>query len=63
MNPSGVKYSASKIDPHLDFRAGTTSEDPRKVYKNRDTYLGTWTIRTLYSGGALEILNQKLDLH
>ena len=32
MNPSGVKHSGSKIVPHLDFRAGTNSEDPCKIY-------------------------------
>ena len=48
MNPSGVKHSGSKTVPHSDFRAGTTSEDPCKVYKNRDTYLGNVELHNLY---------------
>ena len=31
MNPSGVKHSGSKIVPHSDFQAGTTSEGKHKI--------------------------------
>ena len=37
------------------------AEYPIKVYKNRDTYIDTWTIRTLHSSGALDILRQEFD--
>ena len=58
MNPT----RPCKIVPHSDIqRGGTTSEEPCNAYKNRDTYLGTWNARNLYSGEALEILNHELD--
>ena len=53
MNPSRAKHSESKLVPHSDFQAGITSEESCKVLKNRDTYIGTWNVKTLYSGGGI----------
>ncbi|PSN42499.1 hypothetical protein C0J52_09787 [Blattella germanica] len=61
MSSSGVKFSAVKIVPQSDLRAGTTSGNLWQRTKHRDIFLGTWNVRTLYSSGALEILTRELD--
>jgi len=54
MDSPGVKCSQGKLVPHSDLRAGTVSGGSKNRIK-KDLRIGTWTVRTLYQTGALQV--------
>src|SRR5215469_18913870 len=59
MLPLETKQSGGKILPHSELRGGVFLDEASRSRK-RETFLGTWNVRSLYRAGSLTAAARKL---